>query len=415
MCRRATDFNDEEPLLRHVSEPTHTRPLAGAVAACVATVAMAGYLILGKAHVSGAMGRGEHDAGGFALCRQATGAVLMCIGALARHGRAALRPSPQHYDTIGKLGICNFLNSILFIWGFKLTSPFVASVAQLSIPVITYCWTACTGVETPSCRKGVGVCLVICGSLIVVVGSSATASSSPIASGASLLIGLAALTVQTSSFAGLLVVQKRMLADHPVSLVVAWGYSCSVPFAFLSSLIDGSLYHVLSHFNSRSSIAIVLYSASIGAFLYFELITFATRHLPSTVVACSVALEPLAVSVLSVLVFHASISALETVGYAIALLGVGYMTSLVVANDGEGPGSPRDLGDAKRRLSSLSASCISADDGDVEMLPVDSHVRMSQRPGCRLTNPAQAEGKAIGSAVATRLSPRGPDTMVAIG
>ena len=327
----------------------------------------------------------------------------MVFSALARHGRAFAHPRPEHFGGIGKLGVFNFLNSIMFIWGLKLTSSFVTSVAQLVIPVITYGWTACTGVETPLCRKGLGVLLVFSGSLIVVFGSSASSqrNESPGPIGAPFALGLAALAVQTTSFTGLLVVQKRMLADYPVSLVVAWGYGCSVPFAFLCSLLDGSLYRLPSHFDDRSSIAIVLYSASVGCFLYFELITFATRHLPSTIVACSVALEPLAVSVLGVLVLNASISVLETVGYAIALLGIGCMATLLVG-DGEGTGSPHDTSNSAklpRSSSWMSVSYISTDDGELELLPVDTQVGMSQRPMCRLVNPEQADCKANGSMV----------------
>ena len=62
----------------------------------------------------------------------------MVFSALARHGRAFAHPRPEHFGGIGKLGVFNFLNSIMFIWGLKLTSSFVTSVAQLVIPVITF-------------------------------------------------------------------------------------------------------------------------------------------------------------------------------------------------------------------------------------------------------------------------------------
>ena len=58
MCRRVT--RDEEPLLHRAAATSTTRPLAGGVAACVACIAMAGYLVLGKLHVSGVFARDRH-------------------------------------------------------------------------------------------------------------------------------------------------------------------------------------------------------------------------------------------------------------------------------------------------------------------------------------------------------------------
>jgi len=338
---------DEEPLPRIKS---HTeirvgaltdaplRPRAGGLAACLAVLCMAGYLVLGKHHVSGK----RHDAGSFALCRQAVGAMLMIVSAYARHGSVLWSCRREHYWAIVKLGLLNYLNAICFIWGFKLTTPFVASVSQLSVPVMTYCYTTSVGLEAPTCRKGAGVCLIVLGCLLTAIGSSTDKSEHHAAmpSGVMLWLGLASLTLQTSSFSAMLVVQKPILDHYPVAVVVAWGYSAGAVFSLASSVLDGSIRTVPGHFNSPTAISIIIYSATIGALAYFELICFATKHLPASFVACSVALEPLAVSLLGILAFHYEVSALESIGYAIAMLGVAAMASVIVA---EGPAlsSPR--------------------------------------------------------------------------
>ena len=140
--------------------------------------------------------------------------------------------------------------------------------------------------------------------------------------------------------------------------------SGSLPY-WESVTASGSLRRLKQEFASAERVAIILYSSVIGAVAYFELITFATKHLPSTFVACSVALEPLAVSILSVLVFHRDILPLEVVGYAIALLGVGSMASLVATDDGEEVGTPRGgLAVIHRNKSCLS---IPPDDDGLEM------------------------------------------------
>lgn len=368
---RRTDAADSHAegayLLQHGHvESSQPRPLAGCVAACVAVLAMAGYLMLGKEHVSNK----AHDAGGFTVCRQVVGATLMCLGALGRHGKAKMCSiRSEHVSSIAKLGVLNWLNSVLFILGFKWTSSFTASVAQLAVPVVTYAYTSYAGIEPPSCRKSLGVCLIVAGCLLTVVASTSSHGHHGRGGGGGggiwPWLGMCALGAQCCAFAAMLVVQKRVLDDYPVSLVVAWGYSGGAIFAIISSSIDGSLYHLPRHFNNLSSVCIILYSATVGAVAYFELITFATKHLPSTFVACSVALEPLAVSILSVLVFHRDILPLEVVGYAIALLGVGSMASLVATDDGEEVGTPRGgLAVIHRNKSCLS---IPPDDDGLEM------------------------------------------------
>lgn len=197
-------------------EPT-LRPVAGSFAALAAVLAMAGYLVLGKHHISGA----RHDPGGFSLCRQVVGALLMLISGYGRHGCALFKLRQEHYGWIVKLGFLNYLNSICFIWGFKLTSSFVASVAQLSVPVLTYIYTAAVGLESPTYRRTAGVCLIVCGCLLTAIGSSMNQSSSGAGSSsdkALLWIGCGALLIQTSAFVGLLVVQKRVLEYYPVSV-----------------------------------------------------------------------------------------------------------------------------------------------------------------------------------------------------
>jgi hypothetical protein len=85
-------------------------------------------------------------------------------------------------------------------------------------------------------------------------------------------------------------------------------------------------------------------ASAVGAFAYFELITFATKHLPSTFVACSIALEPLAVSALCALAYrHYSLSPLEAIGYAVAFLGVSASASPPASPPTTPPAAPPAL------------------------------------------------------------------------
>mmetsp|Transcript_14764 Transcript_14764/g.46532 ORF Transcript_14764/g.46532 Transcript_14764/m.46532 type:complete len:411 (-) Transcript_14764:194-1426(-) len=369
-AEKSSSAGHRPPTAAFPDEPL--RPKAGAAAMGVAALLVAGYLLLGKRHVSsswhtshvfprvgGVTGtsyqrEGGHDPGGFALCRQLIGALLMAALGYCREGSSmfALRRSDRR--AIAKLGVFHYLNSVLFIWGFKLSTPFFASVAQLSIPVMTFVYTALAGLEVPTCLRTTGVCMIVLGCLLTALGSAhhehapaAGAAAGTAGNGsppvpASLWVGVGCLALQTGSFSGLLVLQKALVQAYPVAVVVAWGYSAGAVLALIGSALDGSMHTLPANFNSPTAIYIILYSATAGAVVYYELVTFATKHLPSSFVACSVALEPLVVSLMGILFFHTPVRLLELCGYAVAMLGVAAMASVVIQEGDDAAHAPND-------------------------------------------------------------------------
>ena len=146
---------DGQPLLRAV-EPTRRNPRAGALAALAAAIIMAGYLVFGKWYTGGDL----HHTGGFLLARQLIASVAMLIAASFRHG--CILPQPEHRRTFSRLGFLNFLNAVAFVWGFTLNGAFMAAVLPNGIiPVITYAYACIYGMETVSCRKTLGVLLIV--------------------------------------------------------------------------------------------------------------------------------------------------------------------------------------------------------------------------------------------------------------
>ncbi|EOD29832.1 hypothetical protein EMIHUDRAFT_468471 [Emiliania huxleyi CCMP1516] len=228
---RISSAGHRPPTAAFPDEPL--RPKAGAAAMGVAALLVAGYLLLGKRHVSSSW----H-----------TSHVFPRVGGVT--GTSYQR-------------VFHYLNSVLFIWGFKLSTPFFASVAQLSIPVMTFVYTALAGLEVPTCLRTTGVCLIVLGCLLTALGSAhhehapaagaaagaAGSGSPPVPAslwvGAGFLplqsascrswgltwrrgtdrVGVGCLALQTGSFSGLLVLQKALVQAYPVALVVAWGYS----------------------------------------------------------------------------------------------------------------------------------------------------------------------------------------------
>ena len=280
MCVRPMDPENEQLVAQSpVPAPVEvTRPVAGLAAALLAALLMAGYLLLGKHFVS-SLDAG--DPAGFLLGRQLLASALMIVLAAARNG--CVLPRRDDQQMIHLLGLLNFVNAVGFVWGFKLTTAFTTSVMQLSIPVFTLLASVALGQEALSPGKVVGVLLVVMGCGLV----SARPESGAVAvalegSSAVFGIGTAVLVAQCVSFVGLMLVQKHLLQRYSVSLVVAWSYTLCTLWSLLYSVADGSITRLPQQFASRSKLAIVVYSALFGAVAYFELIAFATKHLPAT-------------------------------------------------------------------------------------------------------------------------------------
>ena len=142
------------------------RPRLGAAAAVSAAFVMAGYVVLSKQF----FGSGGSEVGAFLLARQLLASTLMLALAAGRHG--CLLPRPEHRGALARLGFLNFINAIGFVWGVKLTTAFVTSVMQLSIPVFTLVYSMLAGLEQPSLAKGGALLLTLLGCGVVAVSST---------------------------------------------------------------------------------------------------------------------------------------------------------------------------------------------------------------------------------------------------
>ena len=119
-AEKSSSAGHRPPTAAFPDEPL--RPKAGAAAMGVAALLVAGYLLLGKRHVSsswhtshvfprvgGVTGtsyqrEGGHDPGGFALCRQLIGALLMAALGYCREGSSIFALRRSDHRAIAKLG-----------------------------------------------------------------------------------------------------------------------------------------------------------------------------------------------------------------------------------------------------------------------------------------------------------------------
>jgi len=302
------------------------QPKLGAAAAILAAVVMAGYVVLSKRFV----GQSDSDhgiLGAFLLTRQLLASAIMLGMTAARHG--CHLPSPEHTSMVARLGFLNFVNAVGFAWGVKLTTAFVTSVMQLSIPILTLVYSMLSGVEAPSLPKGGALLFTLLGCVLVVVGGAGEQAAAPAAADAAhvrspltLVAGVAILVAQCASFVGLVVTQTRLLEHYAVDQVVGWSYAVGTGWSAIYCVADGSLFRLPELAPaSGAGVTTVLYGALLGAVAYFELLGIATKHLSPTLVGISVALEPLCVSALGVCFFGYTLNRVEVGGYMCAAVG----------------------------------------------------------------------------------------------
>ena len=389
----------EEPLIRRNSSPTN--PAVGAGAALAAAVCMSGYVLLSERSTN------RHgDASGFLLLRQLGATACMLLLAASRTKRVwPGLPPKQSRGNIQLLGLFQFLNALLFVYGLSLAGSFVAAVCQLSIPVITFAFATFSGLERPSLRRAMAMLTIVGGCALTACGhamheaaaiaardaaaAAAAASdgvvpvviSDPISTkmifegrrlfdaliieGRALhatltnshyhsirkrghhstkvlhashlpLFGVLLLLCQCASFVGIVLVQRRVLKHHPVSIVVLWSYLIATLYTALYCLCVGSLWRLSSQITSTADAGSLAFAAVFGSVIYFEAVALATKHLPPTIVACSVALEPLAVSLLGALFFGHVTTPFEVGGYAVASIGACAMAGLVETDGSSG-------------------------------------------------------------------------------
>ena len=150
------------------------------------------------------------------------------------------------------------------------------------------------------------------------------------------LFGVLLLLCQCASFVGIVLVQRRVLKHHPVSIVVLWSYLIATLYTALYCLCVGSLWRLSSQITSTADAGSLAFAAVFGSVIYFEAVALATKHLPPTIVACSVALEPLAVSLLGALFFGHVTTPFEVGGHAVASIGACAMAGLVETDGSSG-------------------------------------------------------------------------------
>ena len=231
--------------------------IAAAFAALSAATMMAGFVVLGK-HFVGSTNNGG-DPGALLICRQAIAAPTFLMLARIWHGPA--KPLVSDYLLLLELSFLHFSNALLFVWGIRFTSAFIASVMQLCIPVYALIYARLWGNEVVSFANFVGIIVTITGCALVTAGAyDGDAFMSRGKGPRQFSLGLVVLMVQCMCFVKILNLQKTLMNRYELVWVLAWAYGLSSIWTLTGAVIDGSHKHLGDILHNYHGQVLIAYS-----------------------------------------------------------------------------------------------------------------------------------------------------------
>lgn len=200
---------------------------------------------------------------------------------------------------LGLLAVCGIcgvgINQLLFVVGLRMTSPVDGSIIASATPIFALLLAAVILREPVTKRKSLGVTLGVCGGLLLVFGSTHTAS------GESSVLGDAMIAVNYMVYALYLVLSRSLAGRYSIVTIMKWMFLVATVALFPFSV--GELGHIAtSHASAFQPMQLygLLYVTVGSTFIAFLLVTCSLKSLrPTTVsmynyvqpmVACAIAI-----------------------------------------------------------------------------------------------------------------------------
>ena len=257
--------------------------------------------------------------------------MLAALAFLRSGGVISLPPHPWH--VLG-LGASYFSFQTCWMWGLELTTPFIAAISSLMIPVFSMLVSRCVGTEQLSAVQIAGTIYTVLGCGLCIPEPSGRDQA------VSLVVGTAILLTCCACFVGLVLIQQSLMqsakqvavgADPPpyqAWLVFSYTIVC-IPLALVHCLLDGSAFdgRLIESFTTFEELSALLYFVIAGTVAYLELIAIAGRHLQPTMLTLCFAAEPLVVTILQYFCYADGITWLQLFGYVVTAWGVHVIAS----------------------------------------------------------------------------------------
>ena len=236
--------------------------------------------------------------------------ILLLLAWITDRRLPSLRQLP-YLAMLGFFGV--FANQLLFIHGLQRTTAINASILMPSIPVFTAVIGSLAGIERLKPLQFAGVALAVSGAVVLLnpLGASFNRATA---------LGNAMLLINCVSYAVFLVLQRPVLRSLPPLTVIAWAFLFGGAGVLAVSFDDISA--IAWNTVTPDIYAGIVYIVLIPTALNYALNTWAIGRSSPSLSAIYTTMQPVAGTVLAVLLLGESFGMRQLAGFAGIALGV---------------------------------------------------------------------------------------------
>lgn len=227
---------------------------------------------------------------------------------------------------LGLLAICGLcgvgINQLLFVIGLKMTSPVDDSIIASATPIFTLLLAAVILRESVTKKKFLGVMLGVCGGLLLVLGTTHTASCK------SSVIGDAMIAVNYVVYALYLVLSRSLAQQYSAITVMKWMFLVAAVALFPFSagkLEDTAIFHAATF--QPMQLYGLLYVTVGSTFIAFLLVTCSLKSLRPTTVSMYNYVQPMVACAIAIAIGQDTFSITKLGSMLLVFTGVYLVTT----------------------------------------------------------------------------------------
>lgn len=202
----------------------------------------------------------------------------------------------------------------LILVGVRMVGPDSVSIMQPTIPVWVALLTAVLGLEKLTLQKAFGVLCAVCGAMVMVNVASMDLRSAR-------TVGMLIMLLQVMSYAVFIVALSQYLKRVPKPFTIF--YRASVFGALPLVLLAAMDAHVVKWSKIPASSWVILVYCALGvSFVAHSSVSWAVRHVSPTIPSLYTCLQPVAVTVMSSIVYGDVLDLYDLIGMLLILSGL---------------------------------------------------------------------------------------------
>jgi len=283
------------------------------------------------------LNEGSVDPVFFSLIRDSFSSIIFIMILIFRCDFVSLIPYKEDFIKIfvsGSIGI--YGSQLLYIYGLSFTTPIIASIWKLMIPVLGFIISSFYIFRTTikkendnsTSRSFVFLLTTLIGALIIIVKSNphdATNSCSIYF----YILGHILFFMECFSVNFFLLLEKQLLSKYPFFCVITWCYIVGafdmfLTFCFIQKLSPEIILKSFSVFYNHRDILIfpLCFAIFFESVCKYSLITYVNAHLSLFIVTISVCIQPMLTAYFVFLFFDIQINIYEIIGTIVIIFGL---------------------------------------------------------------------------------------------